>query len=148
MIRKAKLSDIAQILEIENQSFGADRFNRRQFIYLITKAKGLFLVIENADKILAYISLTDNYRYSFTRLYSIAVHPEARGQKLSEILMERTIEYAEKKHFNYIRLEVRKNNSPAVNLYQKFDFKPVGVKKNYYHDGSDAIVMIKRLREA
>ena len=144
-VRKANLSDVSQILEIENQSFGGDSFNRRQFIYLITKAKGLFLVIEEAGKILAYISLSDNKRYSYTRLYSIAVRPEARGHKLADKLMDRMIEYAEQNHFSAIRLEVKENNLAAIRLYQKYDFKSVSIKKHYYHGGANAITMIKRL---
>jgi ribosomal-protein-alanine acetyltransferase len=145
MIREATLTDIGQILEIENQSFGEDSFNKRQFVYLIARAKGRFLVIEVAGRILAYISLSDNKRYAYTRLYSIAVRTEARGQKLSEALMDAMIEHAEKKQFKAIRLEVREDNLAAINLYKKYDFKVISLKKHYYHDGSNAILMKKTI---
>ncbi len=40
-----------------------------------------------------------------------------------------------------IFLEVSDKNSNALYLYQKSGFKPINTRKNYYPDGSDAIVM-------
>ena len=56
-------------------------------------------------------------------------------------LMERTIETALECKAAKITLEVKESNTPAIKLYMKNGFIPVGVKPNYYHDGSDAIYM-------
>lgn len=41
-----------------------------------------------------------------------------------------------------ITLEVRASNTPAQNLYKKFNFKKEGIRKGYYSDnGEDAIIM-------
>ena len=55
--------------------------------------------------------------------------------------MERTIETALDCRAVKITLEVKESNTPAIKLYMKNGFIPVGVKPNYYHDGSDAIYM-------
>ena len=39
-----------------------------------------------------------------------------------------------------ITLEVNKNNIPALNLYKKFEFKEVAIRKGYYQ-GIDGILM-------
>ena len=44
-IRQAVRSDLDSILEIETVCFGADSFSRRQLLYLITQAKGIFYVV-------------------------------------------------------------------------------------------------------
>ena len=43
----------------------------------------------------------------------------------------------------FVYLEVRKSNIAAVKLYDKCGFKPVGIRKKYYEDAEDAIVMMK-----
>ena len=37
-------------------------------------------------------------------------------------------------------LEVRSKNINAIRLYQKYDFKIINIRKNYYKD-DDAIIM-------
>ena len=59
--------------------------------------------------------------------------------------MERTIETALDCRAVKITLEVKESNTPAIKLYMKNGFIPVGVKPNYYHDGSDAIYMQRTL---
>ena len=65
--------------------------------------------------------------------------------KLGQLLMERTIETALDCRAVKITLEVKESNTPAIKLYMKNGFIPVGVKPNYYHDGSDAIYMQRHM---
>lgn len=44
-----------------------------------------------------------------------------------------------------ITLEVREANLPAIGLYEKFKFKKVGIRKNYYDGIENAIIMTKNL---
>lgn len=137
----ATIKDIKDILEIEDLCFGAEKFSRRQFAYLITKAKGKFLVAKSSNKVLAYISLIINSQYKRGRIYSIAVRPDARGNKLGKMLLEKAIEYACQQKINIISLEVKITNTPAIALYQNYGFKITGVIPCYYEDGSDAFRM-------
>jgi ribosomal-protein-alanine N-acetyltransferase len=42
-------------------------------------------------------------------------------------------------------LEVREHNQPAISLYQKFGFETMYVRKGYYPDGENALVMVKKI---
>ena len=42
-------------------------------------------------------------------------------------------------------LEVRASNAAACRLYSKMGFEEVGIRKGYYSDGEDALLMEKRL---
>ena len=55
------------------------------------------------------------------------------------------IKDCEKLNINKLFLEVSQNNVPAKNFYNGFDFLTVGVRRNYYKDGSDALLKEKRL---
>ena len=140
-LRKANLRDIPAILEIEQECFREDSFSREQFAYLIGRSKGTFYVVVEQEQIIAYISLLLHAGTRYLRIYSIAVHPDFRGRKLGQLLMEQTIATAHDCKAAKITLEVKVTNTPAIRLYMKNGFIPAGIKPCYYHDGSDAIYM-------
>ena len=144
-LRQAKVGDIPAILEIEQECFQEDSFSREQFVYLICRSKGTFYVVVEQERMIAYVSLLFHAGTRYQRIYSIAVHPDCRGRKLGQLLMERTIETAFDCRAVKITLEVKESNTPAIKLYMKNGFIPVGVKPNYYHDGSDAIYMQRHM---
>lgn len=41
-------------------------------------------------------------------------------------------------------LEVKSTNTSAINLYQKFGFKTLHIRKKYYKDGADALIMFQQ----
>ena len=50
-IRLAEAADVNQLLDLELRCFTSDRFNKRQFAYLVKKASGFVLVYEIDKKI-------------------------------------------------------------------------------------------------
>jgi ribosomal-protein-alanine N-acetyltransferase len=81
-------------------------------------------------------------------LLLIAVAPEHRGRGLGKQLLEQVLEDARGRGAERVFLEMRFNN-PAVELYQKMGFVPIGRRKDYYRlpDGSriDAITFACQL---
>lgn len=144
IVRQAVVTDLDTILEIETTCFGADSFSRQQFIYLITQAKGIFYVITYEEKVIAYISLISNARTRNLRIYSVAVHPDSRGKKLGQLLIDKAIEYAELRQLRKITLEVNVTNKPAIGLYLKNKFEHTRIIENYYADGSNAYYMQRK----
>ena len=75
-------------------------------------------------------------------LLLIAVAPEYRGRGLGRQLLEQVLEDARGRGADRVFLEMRFNN-PAVEVYRKMGFVPIGRRKDYYRlpDGSriDAI---------
>lgn len=81
-------------------------------------------------------------------LLLIAVLPEHRARGLGQILIDRLFETASARGISRIFLEMRRGN-PAIHLYQKVGFEPIGERPNYYKklDGSriDAITFGRTL---
>jgi ribosomal-protein-alanine N-acetyltransferase len=50
-----------------------------------------------------------------------------------------------KEKIKWITLEVRKSNTPAIKLYQKFDFSIINTRKNYY-ENEDAYLMGREIK--
>ena len=48
-------------------------------------------------------------------------------------------------HVKKLLLEVSETNSTAEHFYNKFNFLTVGIRKNYYKDGTNAVLKEKNL---
>lgn len=70
-------------------------------------------------------------------LLNIIVKPEYQNQGIGSVLLKYIIDNKQDKK---IMLEVRSKNINAIKLYQKYDFKIINIRKNYYKD-EDAIIM-------
>lgn len=66
------------------------------------------------------------------QILNIATHPKHRRQGLAKAILEKIIVHAQNNGANFITLEVRESNAPAVSLYRGFGFYEAGVLKNYY----------------
>ncbi len=73
---------------------------------------------------------------------TIAVHPDWRGRGLGELMLVALLDAAILRNAAELTLEVRVSNRVAQNLYRKYSFSEVGLRKRYYHDNNeDALIM-------
>ncbi len=73
----------------------------------------------------------------------IAVHPTYQRRGLGKFLFSELIKYSKSLQTNHINLEVKKNNEQAKAFYKSLGFKTVGLRSNFYKDGSDALILNK-----
>jgi ribosomal-protein-alanine N-acetyltransferase len=74
---------------------------------------------------------------------TIAVDPDFHRNRIGMKIMVGLIEAALERGGRSISLEVRKSNLPAQTMYERFGFRPVGIRRGYYVEtGEDAIVML------
>lgn len=77
-----------------------------------------------------------------SHITTIASHPDVRGMGVGEFLLMALIHRSIEIGARWMTLEVRATNSVAQNLYRKYTFKEMGVRRRYYSDnGEDALVM-------
>ena len=74
-----------------------------------------------------------------------AVNQKYRKKGLGSFLMSYLIKQCEKLNINKLFLEVSHTNVTAEKFYSRFDFSTVGIRRNYYKDGSDALLKEKKL---
>jgi ribosomal-protein-alanine N-acetyltransferase len=73
---------------------------------------------------------------------TLAVDPIHRGNKIAERLMIHLIFAGIERGATRATLEVREGNTAARNLYHKFEFEDVAMRKKYYSDNNEnAIIM-------
>ena len=73
------------------------------------------------------------------------VDEKYREKGFGSYLMSYLIKQCEKFKINKLFLEVSHTNVKAKNFYGRFDFLTVGIRRNYYKDGSDALLKEKKL---
>ncbi len=74
-------------------------------------------------------------------LMNIAVDPDHQGQGLATQILLALTRDAIARGITDLTLEVRAKNQQAAALYRRFGYGPVGVRKGYYVDGEDALIM-------
>ena len=136
---------IERILEIETLSFPAP-WSLRAFLEEIKNPiSHLWVVVE--DKVLS----GNICFWMFDReiqTINLAVHPDKRNRSLGQYLLTKMIEEGISKGIPNIWLEVRRSNSAAKHLYEKFGFEAVGCRPRYYKEtDEDAIIMALTLTE-
>lgn len=72
---------------------------------------------------------------------NIAVLPEHRREGLGSLILSELTKKAVKNGCFEINLEVNENNRGAVLLYEKCGFEKVGIRKKYYKNKDNAIIM-------
>ena len=73
------------------------------------------------------------------------VNKKFRKRGFGSYLMSYLIKKCEKLNLKKILLEVSQGNVTAEKFYSRFDFSTVGIRKNYYKDGSHALLKEKKI---
>jgi ribosomal protein S18 acetylase RimI-like enzyme len=63
---------------------------------------------------------------------NVCVHPDYRGVGIAKLLLNLVVDYGKKMQFNTVKLEVNKENNPAVSFYKKHKFTITGEQNNSY----------------
>jgi ribosomal-protein-alanine N-acetyltransferase len=73
---------------------------------------------------------------------TFAIHPAYRRRRIGERMLIALLDLAVDRHAREATLEVRLSNLPARRLYEKYGFRPVGIRPRYYSDNQeDALIM-------
>ena len=138
--RKMERADIAALVEIEQLSFPTP-WTEDIFLHeLEGNAYSHYIVLLMGDTVVGYcgswIVLDECH------ITNVAIHPSYRGKGLGNELMERLLADCVEEGVCLVSLEVRRSNTIAQSMYEKYGFTKGGIRKNYYtDDGEDAIVM-------
>ncbi len=160
VLRVATLQDLASLQHIEQTCFTTDRLSKSRFKFYIDAQHAELIVAERepssanakhdknkqgVNSIVGYGLLLLRRGTQLTRLYSIAVLPEARGLGVAEKLINSLGERALLRGKRFMRLEVAVGNAGAIALYKKLGFSQFGMYTDYYDDHTDALRMQKVL---
>ena len=142
MIRKLKIEDIEQVEELGNRL--SPNFSKTNNLKEMENNQFMkVLVYEAEGSIKGFLMYTE--LEETVDIGDIIVEEEERNKGIASCLMDYMLSDI-KESVKLLTLEVRKSNTPAIQLYKKFGFEVVYIRKKYYLDGEDAYLMGRRLR--
>ena len=98
-----------------------------------------------------FIALVDNKRAAYVgswltipnaEILNLFVTEEHRGQGIGKKLMDEVIKICNKEGINMLTLEVRFSNKYAIKMYEDIGFKVGTIRKKYYENNEDALLMV------
>ena len=134
------LDDLAAVHEIEQASFSVPWPDDAYRSELQANRLASYLVVRSEDDLVAYGGIW--LMVDEAHVTTFAVDPAWRRQRVGETLLLALLDLALARHAREATLEVRLSNVPARRLYEKYGFRPVGLRPRYYSDnGEDALIM-------
>lgn len=138
----ARADTIDRIMAVMTAAFDpayGEAWNRRQVSDALTMPSTQALVIDAEGRLIpdedpAAIPagfVLSRHVLDEEELLLIAVAPEARRRGIGAALIEHLFAAARARGITRIFLEMRRGN-PAIHLYLKFGFEPIGERRNYY----------------
>ncbi|SDX13916.1 ribosomal protein S18-alanine N-acetyltransferase [Marinobacter mobilis] len=144
-IRPALRSDLDALTQLESQLFTSDQISRRSFRRFISMPRDRLLVAMRDQELIGYCLVFMHAATRLARIYSIGVHPDARGHGVGESLLHEAEALARQDGRIVMRLEVRKDNPAAIRLYQRLGYRQFGSYSDYYEDHSEALRFERRI---
>ena len=139
-IEAMRVDDLDAVHQIELASFSAPWPPNAYRSELETNRLANYLVARFDGQIVAYGGMW--LMVDEAHITTFAVHPAWRRQRIGERLLVAFIDLAIGRRAREATLEVRLSNIAARRLYEKYGFRPVGLRPRYYSDdGEDALIM-------
>lgn len=138
---KIDASHIDELVDINHNSF-EHPWSRDSLVSEITNKFAHYIGIKMDNKLVGYIGIW--FIIDEAHITNVAVNPYYRRIGLANKLLQASLRLCHKHNITAITLEVRASNAPARNLYTKFGFQEEGIRKKYYENGEDALIMWKR----
>ncbi len=139
-IRAVARRDLPEILDIESAQF-PEPWSRRMLLDEITNNENRRYTAAIEDGVLlGYLGVM--FVLDEMHVNTLGVRPEHQGRGVASSLLEDVWPAALQRGCLRATLEVASSNIRAQELYRRFGFAPVGIRKNYYSRiGEDALVL-------
>ena len=109
----------------------------------VNNPNAFFVTAVDEEKILGYGGMHCTHQECY--IDNIAVFGHQRKRGVGTAIVKALVQEAQRRGAEYISLEVRPSNRPAVGLYTKLGFMEEGRRRNFYSDPTeDALILTRR----
>ena len=133
-IRLAQTADLDLIIELERACL-PDAWQKSTLQSVLNEARYLVLLVEDFGYLVGWSAS------GAAEIERVGVLPAQRGQGVGALLVRAALEAFANRGAREVWLEVRAGNEAARALYQACAFEQSGVRRAYYDDGEDAVMM-------
>lgn len=137
--------DIPSLVRLETELFPADAWSQATWwSELAARPRRSYQVLTDGDDLVGYAGA--DLAGAVADVMTIAVSPAHRGCGYGQQLLNWLIDVATGAGATQLMLEVRADNTTAIDMYQRNGFSTVSVRRCYYQPGDvDALVMRRSL---
>lgn len=157
-VRRASLADLDAICELEVEARGSSSWSRVAVEEELNRVRGLVLVAETTgdgawastvpvtssssrdQQLLGWLAAW-HVPPDEVHLFMVAVRPACRRRRIAQRLLHVLLHDRTAAGARRFLLEVRVSNAAAQALYASAGFECVGLRRRYYDDGEDAVLM-------
>ncbi len=136
------IDDISDILKLYANNF-SDGWNENMLRSAFKEGRFLCFGAKQDGEIMGVVSITVGD--TDADIEGVVTKKEFLRKGVAKTLIKYAIQKLKALKKEKVFLEVREGNLPAVSLYEYFGFKPISVRKKYYFDGENALVMVKEI---
>lgn len=104
---------------------------------------GVYYILETGGRTIGYAGMW--CVAGEAELMNIGVLPDMQGRGYGKVLLKTLLDHSETTGCAVMSLEVKEQNLTAIALYKKMGFEQIGFRKSYYKDGSNALLMQKKI---
>jgi ribosomal-protein-alanine N-acetyltransferase len=140
LIRLMTSSDLDGVLAIENACYSVP-WTSGQLVEELENPVSSILVCEIEGEIAGFICYW--LVAGEMQILNIATAPQRQRRGVGELLLNRAFSHCQQVGLTAAWLEVRVGNRGAINLYQRNGFTNSGIRRGYYRDGEDALLMVR-----
>lgn len=131
-----------RLYELSNESFEhGSPWTVEQFEETRAISHLFYLIAELEGELVAFLS--GSIVKPEAEIYNIVVRNQYKRQGIASELIAETKKILQINEITDLFLEVRVSNRPAILLYKKMGFIPVGVRKQYYSNPQEDAVVLK-----
>lgn len=138
MISEMNLQDLENIKDCLLTDFD-DFWSYNILKQELENGKSKYFVLKQKNEILGFAGIL--LIIDEVNIMNIVVKKDKRNFGIGSSLLEEIIRYSKIHNATSITLEVNEKNIPAIKLYKKYGFKQVGLRRKYYNNEDNAILM-------
>lgn len=139
VIEKMSPSHVGEIARLEKECFSTP-WSEDGLKSELNNAFARFFVATYAGEIAGYVGAHNVLGEVY--ITNVAVFEKFRRKGVAKKLIDTLLESAKAENGNFVTLEVRESNIPAVFLYEKCGFEKVGERKNFYEKPRENAVLM------
>lgn len=140
VVERLNATDVDDLIELEHACFEY-HWSRDQF--LLGLERGAFIILgTRSDGVLSgYIAIS--IIKDEMEILNLAVRSEFRKHGLATALLKHAFTICRESGVAKGFLDVKVSNDPAIELYRKFGYKQIGVRKKYYPDTKEDALLFR-----
>lgn len=139
-IETATWRDLNSLRQLENVCFPKDSWPLLDLIGVLTYPNIVRLKAVSSSRMIGFIAGDHREKNELGWIATIGVLPEYRRLGIASALL---LQCEALLGTPRIRLNVRRSNQEAIELYRKLGYYTVSTWQGYYHDGEDALIFEK-----